>query len=95
MIGGIELVGKNLPDHFFTQLIRIPSLYYDAPGDMNNISEIKYIPFVKVIQIAYNIGQYSYEISKGTQDKTIVEFFNKHSLNRIETYVDIKCLSKL
>lgn len=62
--------------HFFIQHFRIPK--------MGNYE----LPIIKLLQIAYNAGQYKCEEEKKSYSKTVVDFYNTHKLAEIITYID-------
>ena len=80
-INGINI--KNMVDdklvevnHFLVQLFRIPNL------SGNEMSELK------ILQVAYNIGQYQAELYNNTYDEAITSFFVENGMSNIETYID-------
>jgi len=69
-------------DHFLIQHFRIPIMQ-------------KYtLPLVKILQIAYNVGQARAEIEKGTYSKAINNFYIENKLDDPSTYLDKAILAK-
>lgn len=68
-------ININKPNHFLIQLFRIPKMSDDS------------LSHLKLMQIAYNIGQLKFEFEQNTFDKTIENFFKENSMEEINTYV--------
>lgn len=72
-------IGKQLKyegssiEHFVVQLFRIPSMFNYQ------------IPYVKLMQIAYNVGQTMAHLHE--YDSHVVEFFVDHKLDQLNTFV--------
>ena len=64
--------------HFLVQLFRIPKL-----------AQFK-IPYVKILQLAYNAGQLQAGIDSNSYDQEIVKFVNDNNLLKIETYINLE-----
>jgi hypothetical protein len=62
--------------HFIIQHFRIPLM------EKNELS------LVKLLQIAYNVGQAQSELENKTYDEHIIEFYNENKLNKLETFID-------
>lgn len=63
-------------NHFFVQHFRIPIMG-------------KFIlPVVKILQIAYNAGQFKSDVENKQHDQTVVNFYNKYELGNINTYIE-------
>jgi len=75
IVDEFELDNEIEKDHFFVQLFRIPKL------------ENYKLKVVKVLQIAYNIGQFKAELEKKSYDNKIINFFVKNNLDKFETYI--------
>jgi len=73
---GKETVDNLDKNHFFVQHFRIPVL------EKNKLS------VVKVLQIAYNAGQYKAEAEKKNYPTAILEFYDENKLNDIKTFID-------
>lgn len=69
------IIDKN---HFIIQLFRIP-----------NMAENKKISAIKLLQIAYNIGQAKYFFGKGKYPYTLDEFYHQNNLDHLETFIQI------
>ena len=74
-VNGVTLDNKIETDHFFIQHFRIPRL--------NNPLTV-----VKILQIAYNAGQFQAEREKGTYPIAVTEFYDKYKFGELATYVD-------
>jgi hypothetical protein len=61
-------------EHFFLQHFRIP---YLAKGN--------HLPLVKMMQIAYNVGQF--KASGESYPKDLIEFYNDHKMDDINFYL--------
>ncbi len=78
-----EINGKILDNqvekyHFLIQHFRIPIL-----GNYK-------LPILKILQIAYNAGQFKASVEKGEYSTDIVNFYRANNLGSIETYLDKK-----
>lgn len=83
MINGITLDSAKMPDHFITQLFRIPEMCGYK------------ITFIKWLQIAYNIGQARATIRKPREGESgyppaIVTFFEENRLGDMYSYLPQK-----
>lgn len=65
--------------HFFIQLFRIMHLAYNL--DQEGLS------MLKLMQIAYNIGQFKAAHQQKAYPKELIEFFDTNKLGEISTYV--------
>lgn len=63
-------------EHFFIQHFRIPSL------ENNKLS------FLKLMQIAYNAGQFEAVSEANGYPFEVVNFYSRNNLERIETFID-------
>jgi hypothetical protein len=72
-IGKQMMYERGSTEHFIVQLFRIPSMF--------NFQ----IPYVKLMQIAYNIGQTLAHLHE--YDSCVVEFFVEHKLDQLDTFV--------
>uniref|UniRef100_A0A6C0EFP6 Uncharacterized protein n=1 Tax=viral metagenome TaxID=1070528 RepID=A0A6C0EFP6_9ZZZZ len=72
-VDGTEMSNDIEHDHFFVQLFRLPKV---------NNKDGK-LQFLKLMQIAYNIGQFKAE----NYDKSVAHFFKKHKMRKLRTYV--------
>ena len=61
--------------HFLAQHFRLPILC-----DFT-------LPIVKLAQIAYNAGQFKAERDNGVYNKEVLDFYDRHQLDSISTYV--------
>lgn len=75
-MGDIVLDNTVDYEHFFIQLFRIPK--------MMNYK----LPVVKIMQIAYNVGQFTSCIAEGVYQPDIVLFFYENNLENLLTYVN-------
>jgi hypothetical protein len=82
MINGSSLVNKNETDHFIIQHFRIPTMVKSP------------LPLVKLLQIAYNIGQAKAEFEKKTYDDRVISFYKEHKLDSLNTYIDRSLFDK-
>ena len=73
-INNIEVYNSNETDHFIIQHFRIPSM-------MNRL------PLVKILQIAYNVGQARAEFEKETYNGDIRKFYTENKLSEISTFI--------
>ena len=72
-----EFAGKiNEVNHFILQHFRIP-----------NMAENKKISTVKLLQLAYNIGQAKCEFEKKTYSDRLAKFYQENKLDEITTYI--------
>ena len=83
---GKETVDNLDKNHFFVQHFRIPVLEKNKLP----VLEKNKLSVVKVLQIAYNAGQYKAEAEKKNYPTTILEFYDENKLNDIETFIDPK-----
>jgi hypothetical protein len=74
IIGNCELDTNKETEHFIVQHFRIPA------------QKCFKLSLVKVLQIAYNIGQFKAEQEKGTYHDKIISFYRQHKLSLFETY---------
>lgn len=66
---------SNEHEHFIVQHFRIVLMCE------NNI------PLVKLLQIAYNIGQFEVEVLNGSYPAEVVKFYNENKMGKITTYI--------
>ena len=76
IVDDVTYNNESLCDHFFIQLFRIPRM------ENYNLST------VKLLQLAYNIGQLKYEIDRNKHCASA--FFDEHKLGLLETYIGKK-----
>jgi hypothetical protein len=74
-INDTQLKNSKETDHFIIQHIRIPMT-----------TSFK-LPLVKLLQIAYNVGQAKAEFEKNTYNEGIKYFYKEHKLSDITTFV--------
>jgi len=72
--------------HFFIQHFRIPIMLM---GEEKKETEFSVL---KLLQIAYNVGQYSAdaENKENTYNPIIKQFYKDNQLNRLSTYIDTR-----
>lgn len=75
-IGSQNFDNEIADDHFLIQHFRI--------AKMNNYR----LPLVKVLQIAYNVGQARASLENGKYNNDVVQFYNLHRLGNVETYLE-------
>lgn len=63
-------------NHFFLQLIRIPK---------NNELNL-----IKLLQVAYNLGQLSVCLEKGNFSSKAIDYFKTNNLDKLESYVKLR-----
>ena len=66
----------ELPNHFFLQLMNLVKVKSDFKIKLN-----------RILQLALNIGQLEYSIFHGLIKEEIIDFYYKHKLNDINTYI--------
>ena len=69
------LTNSKEQDHFIIQHFRIPIMLDHK------------LPLVKLLQIAYNVGQAKAEFEKGTYSEEITSFYKKNNLSELSTFV--------
>lgn len=74
MIYNTRLNNSKETDHFIVQHFRIPMMSSS-------------LPLVKILQLAYNIGQASAEFERGTYSEDIINFYKKNYLSDISTFI--------
>ena len=75
-INGTLLTNSKESDHFVIQHLRIPKM-------------LDYrLPLVKILQIAYNVGQASAEFEKDTYHEDVKKFYNDNRLSEINSFID-------
>lgn len=76
-IGEHTLTNKNEPHHFYIQHFRIPFL------------ENYKLSVVKLLQIAYNAGQFKAELEHNPKsyDQVFIDFYRQNKLDKIETFI--------
>ena len=76
IIGSVEMTNTIESNHFFIQHARIPLMAGNK------------ISVLKLLQIAYNAGQFAAEReSENVYDATILEFYDSSKLAQLATYV--------
>lgn len=71
----ISLNNKKVTDHFFIQHFRIP---YMEKYQLN---------LVKLLQIAYNVGQFKAAAEMRSYDDSVVNFYKWNNLDDIRTFI--------
>jgi hypothetical protein len=71
------LIDETECGHFFIQHFRIP------------LAEKYELTLVKILQIAYNAGQFKAEREKGIYSMTILNFYDDNKLGQIETFISV------
>lgn len=74
-IGEHTLSNKIEQEHFLVQLFRIPKLA--------NFE----LPFVKLMQLAYNAGQLQAKLDTNAYEADVTSFINQNNLINIDTYI--------
>jgi hypothetical protein len=67
--------------HFIVQHMRIPFIVFKTTGSYN-------LPFIKLMQIAYNCGQYKALEEANEYDPEIVNFYNTNKLDQLSTFIN-------
>lgn len=74
--------GQDFP-HFFVQHFRIPFMTITP-----DITTKQDIPLVKLMQIAYNAGQFRAASEEAnTYNQQTMQFYNEHKLDELDTYI--------
>ena len=76
VVNGSELDNTKEIHHFFIQHFRIPIM-----GDFE-------LPIIKILQIAYNAGQFEAERENNTYSDEVTNFYDENALGRLDTYVN-------
>jgi hypothetical protein len=83
-IGDINLDNRIEAHHFYIQHFRIPNL------EKNKLSVLK------LLQIAYNAGQFKSERKNNPiYCNAFIKFYDKNKLNQIETYIDEDLINEI
>lgn len=77
-IDNIELDNRIDKYHFFIQHFRIPKL------------ENYKLSVLKLLQIAYNSGQFKADAEANKHDKKVIDFYYDNDLDKITTFIDEK-----
>jgi hypothetical protein len=78
VINGITLDNTMEGDHFFIQHFRIPI-----------VSKFN-LTLLKLLQIAYNAGQFKAQREKNYYNEKIISFYDANKLDKLETYLNLK-----
>jgi len=76
-IGDDLLLNDKETDHFIVQHFRIPIMFGHK------------IPLLKLLQIAYNVGQAKAEFERGTYSEGVVKYYKDNKLGELSTYIEM------